>query len=115
MQIHRYDFGGIVSYKAWASTEIYMEAVLHKSSYRKVKRQGNFIEIALRLGCSPVNLLLIFRTSFSKNTSVGLLLYLESLRGINFVFSEFRMLIFAEVLSTPIEVQLCKNSDESNN
>ena len=34
----------------------------------------NFIEIALRHGCSPVNLLHIFRTSFPKNTSGGLLL-----------------------------------------
>ena len=34
----------------------------------------NFIEIALRHGCSPVNLLHIFRTPFSKNTSEQLLL-----------------------------------------
>ena len=34
----------------------------------------NFIEIALRHGCSPVNLLHIFRTPFPKNTSGGLLL-----------------------------------------
>ena len=34
----------------------------------------NFIEIALRHGCSSVNLLHIFRTSFPKNTSGGLLL-----------------------------------------
>ena len=32
----------------------------------------NFIEIAFRHGCSPVNLLHIFRTPFSKNTSGGL-------------------------------------------
>ena len=36
----------------------------------------NFIEIALRHGCSPVNLLHIFRTAFPKNTSKGLLLKL---------------------------------------
>ena len=35
----------------------------------------NFIEITLRHGCSPVNLLHIFRTPFPKNTSGGLLLY----------------------------------------
>ena len=29
----------------------------------------NFIEITLRYGCSPVNLLLIFRTPFLKHTS----------------------------------------------
>ena len=37
----------------------------------------NFIEIALRHGCSPVNLLHIFRTSFLKNTSGWLLLSLQ--------------------------------------
>ena len=35
---------------------------------------SNFIEIALRHGCSPVNLLHIFRTCFPRNTSVWLLL-----------------------------------------
>ena len=34
----------------------------------------NFIEIVLRHGCSPVNLLHISRTPFRKNTSGGLLL-----------------------------------------
>ena len=34
----------------------------------------NFIEIALRCGCSPVNLLCIFRTHFLKNNSKRLLL-----------------------------------------
>ena len=34
----------------------------------------NFIEIVLRQRCSPINLLLIFRTPFPKNTSEGLLL-----------------------------------------
>ena len=37
-----------------------------------IKLQSNFIEITLRHGCSPVNLLYIFRTP--KNTSDGLLL-----------------------------------------
>ena len=40
--------------------------------YRRTFR--NFNEIALRHWCSPVNLLHIFRTAFSKNTSVWLLL-----------------------------------------
>ena len=39
-----------------------------------IKLQSNFIEIALRHGCSPVNLLHIFRTPFHKNTSGWLLL-----------------------------------------
>ena len=34
-----------------------------------IKLQSNFIEIALRHGCSHVNLLHIFRTPFPKNTS----------------------------------------------
>ena len=38
------------------------------------KLQSNFIEIALRHGCSPVNLLHIFRTPFPKNTSAWLFL-----------------------------------------
>ena len=37
--------------------------------------QSSFIEITLRHGCSPVNLLHIFRTPFPKNTSEELLLY----------------------------------------
>ena len=39
-----------------------------------IKLLCNFIEITLRHGCSHVNLLDTFRTSFSKNTSGGLLL-----------------------------------------
>ena len=38
-----------------------------------IKLQSNIIKIALRHGCSPVNLLYIFRTHFPKNTSEGLL------------------------------------------
>ena len=37
-----------------------------------IKLQSNFIKIALRHGCSPVNLLHIFRIPFLKNTSSGL-------------------------------------------
>ena len=40
------------------------------------KLQSNFIEIALRHGCSPVNLQHIFRTPFPKNSSGWLLLIL---------------------------------------
>ena len=38
------------------------------------KCDSDFIEIALRHGCSLVNLLHIFRTDFLRNTSGGLLL-----------------------------------------
>ena len=37
------------------------------------KLLGNFIEIALQHGCSPVSLLHIFRTPFFQNTFEGLL------------------------------------------
>ena len=40
-----------------------------------IKLQSNFNEITLWHGCSPLNLLHIFRTPFSKNTSGRLLLY----------------------------------------
>ena len=41
---------------------------------RYLLKSHNFIEITLRHGCSPVNLLHIFRTPFTKNTSGWLLL-----------------------------------------
>ena len=43
-----------------------------------IKLQSNFIEIALREGSSPVNLLPIFRTHFPKSISGWLLLKLQS-------------------------------------
>ena len=47
-----------------------------------IKLLCNFIEIALWYGCSPVNLLHIFRTPFLKNTSGWLLLIiLEIIRN----------------------------------
>ena len=39
-----------------------------------IKLHCNFIEITLRDGCSPVNLLRIFKTPFPKKNSCGLLL-----------------------------------------
>ena len=52
-------------------------ANLQENTHAKVQFQQsyNFIEIALRHGCSPVNLLHIFRTPFLKNTSGWLLLH----------------------------------------
>ena len=49
-------------------------------SMQQIYRRGvalQLIEIAHQNGCSPVTLLHIFRTAFLKNTSVGLLLYIE--------------------------------------
>ena len=45
-----------------------------------INLQSNFIEIVLRHECSPVNLLHIFRTPFSKNTSGRLFLKLFFLK-----------------------------------
>ena len=44
------------------------------------KLQSNFIEIALPRGCSPLNFLHIFRTSFPKNASGWLLLKINALK-----------------------------------
>ena len=41
-----------------------------------IKLRSNFIEITLRRGCFPVNLLHIFRTPLTKNTSRELLLWI---------------------------------------
>ena len=46
----------------------------HFQSVISIKLLCNFIEIALWHGCSPANLLHIFRTLFSRNTSGWLLL-----------------------------------------
>ena len=46
-----------------------------------IKLQSNFIEIALRHGCSSIKLLQIFRTPFPRNTSGWVLLKLEACRG----------------------------------
>ena len=51
---------------------------------------SNFIEIALRYRCSPVNLLHIFRTRFSRNTPGRLLLFFIRLKRI----SKFLILFF---------------------
>ena len=45
-----------------------------------IKLQSNFIEITFRHGCSPVNLLHIFKAPFPKNNSGGL--PLESVSGV---------------------------------
>ena len=52
--------------------QIYRTTPMPKCDFNKVAK--NFIEIILWQGCSPANLLHIFRTTFSKNASGGLLL-----------------------------------------
>ena len=46
--------------------------------YKRTPMPKSLIEITLRDGCFPVNLLRIFRTPFPKNTSGGLLLTLAT-------------------------------------
>ena len=56
-----------------------MQQIYRRTTYRSViliKMICNFIEITLRHGCSPLNLLHIFRTPFYKNIYRGLLLNL---------------------------------------
>ena len=48
-----------------------------KCDFNKV---ANFIEISLRHGCSPVNLLRIFRTPFPRGTSEWLLLNIPDIQ-----------------------------------
>ena len=48
-----------------------------------IKLQSNFIKITLQHWCSPVNLLHIFRTPFSQNTSGGILLSPEYASNLN--------------------------------
>ena len=53
------------------------------SSVILIKLLRSFIEITLRHGCSPANLLHIFRTPFYKNTSGGLLfVYVSEFEGV---------------------------------
>ena len=51
-----------------------MQQVYRRTPIPKCDFNSNCIEITLRYGCSPVNLLRIFRTPFLKNTSEWLLL-----------------------------------------
>ena len=51
--------------------QIYRRTPMSKYDFNKVAKQ---LEIPLRHGCSPVNLLHVFRTTFSRNTSGWLLL-----------------------------------------
>ena len=64
------DFNKVALQLYWNHTSAWV-ATLLKSHF---DMDCNFIEIALRHGCSPVNLLHIFRTPFLKNTSERLLL-----------------------------------------
>ena len=62
----------------------------------------NFIEIALRHGCSPVNLLHISRTPFPRNTSGWLLLEIGFFKILKFDRLLFR---FKFISSLPLEIR----------
>ena len=64
--------------------EIYSNFTVEHSWRRaiSIKLLCNFMEIALRHWCSPVNMLHIFRTPFPKNTSRWLLLFLLGIKEI---------------------------------
>ena len=54
-----------------------MKCLCFETNRIKLVTNHNFIEITIQHGCSPVNLLHIFRTPFPKNTSAWLLLKSE--------------------------------------
>ena len=62
-------------------------AISRKNTYAEV--QSNFIEITLWHGCSPVNLLHIFRTPFLKNTCEWLLQTPRLIFFLNDLFGSF--------------------------
>ena len=68
-----------------------------------IKLLCNFVEITLRDGCSPVNLLHIFRTPFPKNTSGWLLLILTCLKDIDPCFLK-KPAVSGVILDRPVIV-----------
>ena len=62
-----------------------------------IKVQSNFIEITFWHGCSPVNLLHIFRTTFSNNTS-GWLLLKSSIYKRNEIINHSRVSLLKNLL-----------------
>ena len=61
-----------------------------------IKLQSDFIEITLRRGCSPVNLLHIFRIPFPKNTSGRLLLIVGIFQNVKNSYNGWRFRIIWE-------------------
>ena len=64
-----------------------MQQIFRRTPMLKFK-QSSFIKITLQHGCSPVNLLHIFRTPFPKDTSGGLLLQLKYKKVTNLLSSQ---------------------------
>ena len=55
-----------------------------------IKLLCKFVEITLRHGCSPVNLLYIFKAPFPKNTSGWLLLMITSIVSLFLPVNRFK-------------------------
>ena len=68
-------------------------------SATSINWQSNFIEIALRHGCSPVNLLHTFRTPFPKNTSGRPLLDIIQYRSIIILIFSFQQYFLQQLLT----------------
>ena len=69
-----------------------------------IKLQSNFIEIILWHGCSPVNLLHIFRITFSKNTPGQLLLVIErtlQLQSCELYINKY-MIVLTQITNTEV-------------
>ena len=64
--------------------QIYTRTTMPKRDFNKVALQ--LIEITLQHGCSLVNLLHIFRTTFTKNTSRWLLLTFSEINSNQFFY-----------------------------
>ena len=73
-----------------------------------IKLRDNFIEITLWHGCSPVNMLHIFRTPFPKNTSIELLLNESSRYKRNFSLSAFSLSISGQYFRSSRTEVSCK-------
>ena len=66
----------------------------------------NFIEIKLRHGCSPVNLLHIFRTSFPRNTFWWLLLKYLAFSWVATPITSFLEINLSQILVKVITIKL---------
>ena len=72
-----------------------------KCNFYEVALLCNFIEIALRHGCSSVNLLNIFRTPFLTNTSSGFLLIISYAYQIPLEIEKIYSLLYHDDLGGP--------------
>ena len=80
----------------WKMQQIYKRAPMPNCDFN-YKFQSNFIDLPFWYGCSSLNLMIIFGTSFSKITSRGLLLKkkIMCMRAQLFGLLCFNSLIFA--------------------